>query len=143
MGHRGRHRLPISLALRGSVAWERKSCFFTKHSGSRSRLYSCMWYFHIYETNFLLNLTPKLFGFLEQMFTSSHAPSNSTKNFLQKEGLPKQPSSDISVSEKRAIFAKDMNLIGISLEKHVPEKVNRYHKCFQISIQMHFFTSAP
>lgn len=34
-----------------------------------------------------------------------------------------------------------MNFIGITLEKHVPAKGGRCHKCFQISIQMHFFYS--
>lgn len=77
MEHCGRHRLPTSLTQRGIVAWEAKARFFIKCSGSISR--GCSWirHFYVYETNLLLNLTPKVFEFLQQMFTSSDTPSNS------------------------------------------------------------------
>jgi len=77
MEHCGRHRLPMSLTLRGSAAWEPKAFFFIKCSGSITRHWSWIRHFHVYETKFLIDLTPKLFEFLQQMFTSSHTPSNS------------------------------------------------------------------
>lgn len=96
MKHCGRHRLPMSLTQRGGVAWEPKACFFIKCCSSISRHCSWIRHFHVYETKFLLNLTPKLLEFLQHAQFLSH-PLQLQNFTIQEERLPKKPSCFLTI----------------------------------------------
>lgn len=73
--------------------------------------------------------TPKLFEFLQEMFASFHAPSNS-KTFRPGR-LPKKPSWFLtsSATEERSICTNDGNFTRISLKKeHDPTKGKKHHR---------------